>query len=91
VVQTQIMMQDGDTVAIGGIISEDSSTATAGIPVLNRLPWIGGLFGTKSYNHDRSELILFMTPHVIYDNSDLLEASQELVNRVVKLRKYLNQ
>jgi general secretion pathway protein D len=91
VVQTQITLQDGDTIAIGGIISENNSTTSAGIPLLNRLPGIGGLFGSKSYNHDRSELILFMTPHVIYDTSDLLEASEELKNRVVKLRKYVNQ
>ena len=78
VVQTQITMQDGDTIAIGGLISENTSSGSAGIPGLNRLPYVGGLFGSKTYSHDRSELIIFMTPHVIYDTNDLLEASQEL-------------
>jgi len=89
VVQTQITMQDGDTIAIGGIISENISSASAGVPGLNRIPFVGGIFGSKTYSHDRSELILFMTPHVIYDTNDLLEASQELMNRVRKLRKYV--
>jgi general secretion pathway protein D len=90
VVQTQITMQDGDTVAIGGLISENTTSGSSGIPGLNRLPYVGGLFGSKTYSHDRTELILFMTPHVIYDTNDLLEASQELKARVRKLRKYIN-
>jgi len=91
VVQTQITMQDGDTIAIGGIISENVSSASAGVPGLNRLPFVGGVFGSKTYSRDRSELILFMTPHVIYDTNDLLEASQELKARVKKLRKYVKE
>jgi general secretion pathway protein D len=91
VVQTQITMQDGDTIAIGGIISENNTTASNGLPGFNRLPWIGGLFGNKSYSHDRSELIIFMTPHVIFDESALIEASNELKDRVRKLRKYVKE
>jgi general secretion pathway protein D len=91
VVQTQITMQDGDTVAIAGIISENTQSASSGIPGLNRLPYVGGVFGAKTYSKDRSELVIFMTPHVIYDTSDLLEASQELKTRLRKLRKYITE
>ena len=91
VVQTQITMQDGDTIAIGGLISENTNSGSAGIPGLNRLPYVGGLFGSKTYSHDRSELIIFMTPHVIHDINDLLEASEELKTRVRKLRKYITE
>jgi len=90
VVQTQITVQDGDTVAIGGLISENTNSGSSGIPGLNRLPYVGGFFGNKTYSHDRTELIIFMTPHVIYDANDLLEASQELKASVRKLRKYIN-
>ena len=58
-----------------------------GIPFLSRLPYIGGLFGSKTYSHEGSELIVFMTPHVIYDTTDLLEASDELKAKVKKLQK----
>lgn len=91
VVQTQITMQDGDTIAIGGIISENTTSGSSGVPGLNRIPVVGGIFGSKTYSRDRSELILFMTPHVIYDTNDLLEASQELKARVKKLRKYVKE
>ena len=90
VVQTQITVQDGDTIAIGGIISESNVSASSGIPYLNRIPIAGLLFGQKSNSHDRTELIMFITPHVILDESDLIEASNELKDRVRKMRKYIN-
>jgi general secretion pathway protein D len=91
VVQTQITMQDGDTIAIGGLIKETGSWASAGIPMLSKIPYLGAFFGSKTYSTQRTELIIFMTPHVIYDGTDLLEASDELAARVKKLRKYVKQ
>jgi general secretion pathway protein D len=89
VVQTQATVQDGDTIAIGGLISDTTTTGSSGIPYLSRLPGIGLLFGSKNSSHARSELIIFMTPHVILDESDLIEASNELRERVKKLQKYV--
>ncbi len=89
VVQTQVTLQDGDTIAIGGIISEDNSSTSQGIPGLNKIPKVGFLFGSQSRSHSRTELVLFMTPHVIYDTNDLLEASEQLKSHMRKLRKYI--
>ena len=86
-VQTQITMQNGDTIAIGGIINESESSSTSGIPILNKLPYVGVLFGSKSISKDRTELIVFMTPHVIFDNTDLIDASDELVGRLKRLKR----
>ena len=89
VVQTQVTVQDGDTIAIGGLISDTTTNGSNGIPYLSRLPGIGLLFGNKTTSHARSELIIFMTPHVILDESDLIEASNELRDRVKKLQRYV--
>jgi general secretion pathway protein D len=89
VVQTQITLQDGDTIAIGGIISESNSEATQGFPGLHRIPYLGALFGGQTRSRARTELILFMTPHVIYDHNDLLEASAQLRDHMRKLKKYI--
>jgi general secretion pathway protein D len=89
VVQTQITLQDGDTIAIGGTITDNTSNSSVGIPGLNRIPILGHLFGSKSFSRDRSELIIFMTPHVIYDTTDLLEASEEVKSRMRRLQRYL--
>jgi general secretion pathway protein D len=87
VVQTQITMMDGDTIAVGGLISEKYSNNTSGIPGLVRLPWIGWLFGSKSISKERDELIMFFTPHVIFDESQLIEASDELKARVKLMKR----
>ena len=90
-VQTQITMQDGDTIAIGGIINESMSQTSSGIPGLHKLPFIGGAFGNRSISKDRTELIVFMTPRVIFDNTDLLDASEELKSRLKKLRRIVRE
>ena len=87
--QTQITLRDGDTIAVGGLISENVTTTSAGIPLLNKLPWLGVLFGSKSYSKDHKELIIFMTPHVIYDETNLYDASDELKARVKAMRKLI--
>jgi general secretion pathway protein D len=88
-VQTQVTLQDGDTVAFAGIISEDSTDTSQGVPGLNKIPGIGFLFGNQSRSRSRTELVLFITPHVIYDTNDLLEASEQVKNQMRKLRKYI--
>jgi general secretion pathway protein D len=89
IVQTQITCQDGDTIAIGGVMSEDSSNTSQGIPGLARIPGVGMLFGNQSRTKTRTELILFMTPHVIYDRTDLLEASEQVKNSMRKVRRLI--
>jgi general secretion pathway protein D len=86
-VQTQVTVQDGDTIAVGGIITESNSFSTSGIPYLNRLPILGAAFGTRSYSKNRTELIVFMTPRVIYDTNQIQEASDELKGRLRRLER----
>jgi general secretion pathway protein D len=81
-IQTQITVQDGDTVAIGGMIDESDSASTTGIPFLNRIPILGAAFGTRAYSKTRSELVIFLTPRVIYDTNQILDATEELKSRL---------
>jgi general secretion pathway protein D len=88
-VQTQVTVQDGDTIAIAGIISDADTASSTGIPFLSRIPVLGFAFGTKSTTHSRTELIVFITPRVIYDSNQLAEASEELKNKVQSLQKFM--
>jgi len=84
---TQITVQDGDTVAIGGGIQESKTDTVTGVPWLIRIPLIGGLFGSKSTSTARTELIVFITPRVLYDTNSLLDATEELKDQVNHLKK----
>jgi general secretion pathway protein D len=88
-VSTQVTVQDGDTVAIGGVISETKLDSTAGIPMLHKIPILGGAFGGKSNSKQRTELVIFLTPRVIYDTNQMAEASEELKGQMRKLQKMM--
>jgi general secretion pathway protein D len=90
-VSTQVTVQDGDTIAIGGIMNESSSSSTVGIPLLNRIPIIGAAFGSRSYSKEKTELIVFMTPRVIYDTNQIADASDELKSQIKNLRKIIKE
>jgi general secretion pathway protein D len=88
-VSTQVTVEDGDTVAIGGIITENTTDSVTGIPFLDRLPYIGFIFGTKNTTKQRTELIVFLTPRVIYDTTQMTDATEELKQKVRGLRQMI--
>lgn len=64
-VQTRVEVEDGGTVAIGGIYSEDERNDVTGVPGLSKLPWLGWLFRHDARRSSRNELVILITPHVI--------------------------
>ena len=80
-------MQSGQTVALGGLISESRNDNSTGLPGLSRAPVIGGLFGTKDQGLTRTELIVFITPRVIGSAEDARDVTLELRSRLWSLRK----
>jgi general secretion pathway protein D len=87
--QTQLTVRDGDTVAIGGFIQDQSGSTTNGVPFLSRIPILGGLFGAKGTNSGRVELIIFLTPKVLFDNSQVMEATDEIKSGLTKMQKMM--
>jgi general secretion pathway protein D len=70
---TQVFIRDGQTTVIGGLADNSSSNSESGIPILSRIPGLGWLFGSKQRNRATSELFLFLTPHVIFTDTDVDE------------------
>ena len=64
-ISTSLIVRDGQTVAIAGIISDSFDEGRNRVPFLGSIPIIGGLFGTTTRNKRRNELVFFITPHVI--------------------------
>jgi general secretion pathway protein D len=88
---TQVTVQDGDTVAIAGIILETDTLSSSGIPFLHRIPGIGAAFGGKSITKSRTELVVFFTPRVIYDTNQITDATEEIKSRFKKLRSLMQE
>jgi general secretion pathway protein D len=84
---TQVTVQDGDTIAVGGFIGEERDYDSSGVPVLQRVPILGGLFGSKSVRRSRTELIIFLTPRVIYDTNQIQDATDEIKSNLKRIQK----
>lgn len=70
-VQTRLAAQDGATMLIGGLISEQRDGGNAGIPFLKDVPVAGALFRTSANeNFSRTELVILLTPYIIEDDFD---------------------
>ncbi len=64
-VQTQVTVNAGDTVIIGGLIAENAIENRKFIPVLSELPFIGKIFQSTSIDKEQRELLIFITPNVV--------------------------
>ncbi len=62
---TSVTIQDGQTVVIGGLIRNNRALNITKIPVLSDIPLIGQFFRSRELTHDKTELMIFMTPHVV--------------------------
>ena len=72
---TTVLVQNHRTTVIGGLMSNESDTALSGVPYLSSIPVLGNLFSDRSLTGEKTNLLVFLTPHVIRDREDLRELS----------------
>jgi general secretion pathway protein D len=82
---TQVAVQSGQTVLLGGLIQQAEDTGDTGIPGLNRVPLLGRLFGTTSRNRNRTELIVLITPRVIRGSEDARQITDDYQSKFESL------
>jgi type IV pilus assembly protein PilQ len=64
-VKTEVLVENGGTVVIGGIYEQNDRTDVTKIPFLGDLPFLGVLFRNRTTNSARTELLVFITPRVV--------------------------
>ena len=84
-VQTNIAVPSGQTMVMGGLILDGDQNNSAGLPLVSRIPVLGGLFGTQSLKKNRTELVLFVTPRVVDTEHDVRNAVDDLRRRMERL------
>lgn len=77
-VNTVVSVRSGETIVLGGLISNLKSRTKRGVPVLSDLPVLGALFGGREIKSTRKELILLLTPKVLYSAEDARRATEDL-------------
>lgn len=81
-VRTQLLVRDGQTVALGGLTDRQREVRQGGLPLLSSIPLLGGLFGRASRQTIETELFVFLTPRVIRTDDDAQRVSAPLRERV---------
>jgi len=74
-VESKIVVQDGDTIVIGGIVKTEDSKGVSGIPWLSKIPVLGWLFKTESITKTRRQIMVFVTPKIIKADAEVEKPS----------------
>ena len=90
-INSSVAIQDGETVALGGLISDNKEKDKSGIPFLEEIPILGNLFATNTYNKKRTELMVLITPHVIQSGEDARAVTAELRRKLPELEPILER
>jgi type IV pilus assembly protein PilQ len=70
-IQTQVLVKDGQTVVLGGIMETESRDTVKKVPLLGDVPLLGNLFKSKSKINNRDELLIFITPKILREGSNV--------------------
>mgnify|MGYP001765046183 CR=1 FL=1 len=68
-IKTQVLVENGGTVVIGGIFTLDESESETKVPLLGDIPYVGNLFKSRTRNSKKQEMLVFITPKMISDRS----------------------
>lgn len=88
-VQTQLLVNDGHTVVLGGLIDHQTDKTNSGVPLLKDIPLLGLFFRSTSHRTVANELFILLTPHVLRTDEDLQDATRRLQESTRELKKRL--
>ena len=81
--QTNVVVNDGQTIVIGGLIQDNKETTTTGVPLLMDIPVLGYLFRTTDIKQNpKTEIIVLLTPHVIRNQQEAGKVTKDYLNRI---------
>jgi len=87
-VQTLVSVQSMQTMVMGGLILETKQNQSEGLPLLSRIPILGGLFGSQDLKNNRTELVMFITPRVVENEQDLKGVMDDLRKRMDRVAEF---
>jgi general secretion pathway protein D len=83
---TTVVVKNGDTIALGGLITESITKSKSGVPFLQSIPLLGALFRDTDNTTTRTELILLITPRVMRDDAEFQNVMDDLKDEFKSLK-----
>ncbi|MBI4826882.1 MAG: type II secretion system secretin GspD [Nitrospirae bacterium] len=85
--KTSVVVPDNHGISIGGIIKESNENGYQGIPLLSAIPYLGSLFRYTVLTKTRTELIIFLTPHVVTNRTEADMVTSDFVEQLKNLKR----
>jgi general secretion pathway protein D len=82
-VTSRVVVQDGQTIGLAGLITDTASLGNQGIPWLKDVPILGLLAGNQNNTRQRTELLILITPHVVHDQRDARALTDDLRDQLI--------
>lgn len=86
-IETTVVIDDGNTLVIGGLIDDQLTKSDTRVPCLGDIPYFGWLFKSISDSNEKSNLYFFLTPHVIKSHNEIKEINDQKRKEIDKLMK----
>jgi general secretion pathway protein D len=77
-IASKVAVRSGESIVMGGLIRDNSTSGSSGVPGLHEIPVLGALFGTKTNSGTRTELLVVITPRVVRSDQDMREVGNEM-------------
>lgn len=74
---TSVRVANGQTVVIGGIVKERDAVTVNAVPFISKIPLLGKLFRSKTKTKERSELMVFLTPHIVRSDEEMMLITEQ--------------
>ncbi|UCD11550.1 MAG: type II secretion system secretin GspD, partial [Nitrospinaceae bacterium] len=87
VINTEVVLKDNEVLIMGGLIRNQVTELHQGVPVLKDIPVLGELFGTRFRGNSKTELVVFIVPHIISNTGDAGFVTGQLKNRLGNLQR----
>jgi general secretion pathway protein D len=85
-VKTEVVLKDNQVLVMGGLMRTDTSTSREGVPGLMDIPYLGKLFSSERITKHKTELMIFITPHIISTVEDSSHATREIKKRLTSIK-----
>lgn len=79
---SKVAVRSGESIVLGGLIRDNATNGSAGVPLLHEIPVFGALFGTKTIDATRTELLVVITPRVVRSDQEARDVSNEMRERM---------
>ena len=89
-IQTQVAVQSGETLLLGGLIQDNQTTNETGLPLISKVPFLRNLFGNTKNSKLRTELIVLITPRVIRNSEEGRQVTEEYTRQFQSLAPLRN-